>query len=237
MREWVPLIFNTTVIVKCPEHWNPSLARQAQLNPPRTGCWLVSGQTHSVLFKEGRFLLPGTSGHWNPPGVWGCELTEGRGCVVPFPVVHGWFIADPQEMSVKEWSFIRPWSRHGCLPVPGCPLDGKLSSILDWCQGPGLGDALCGVVYWKSSFIQNTDILSRMQVCKASGNARQPEWISLLFQVDDGHTFVIPTLPAKCFLNKENGFLRGGERAELSLEALLGIVICIFSCNSYDPTP
>lgn len=71
-------------------------------------------------------------------GLWavGCRLGLCRAlsCSV-------WFIAEPQEPLVKEPSFIssRHWGQLWCLPVRGCPLDGKLSSVLDrsqpLCQG------------------------------------------------------------------------------------------------------
>lgn len=55
---------------------------------------------------------------------------------------------------------------------------------------------------------------------------------SVLFPGSDGHGFAISPLPPKCFVNKGNGLLRGGEgqeEANLSSQALLA-ASPVFAC-------
>lgn len=75
-----------------------------------------------------------------------CELS-GAGAVLCAPCsCHGWFPADPLWTLVSEGMKFHlcagGWSGYWCPHIRGCPLDGKLSSDLDWRQSLWLGDAL-----------------------------------------------------------------------------------------------
>ena len=168
---------------------------------PGEYCDLPAGKS-IVLLEEGLTLLPESTspfGPWNqldcdsPPN---CELAEGRGCVACALslccVAHRGCSLHVRE-GVKLHLCARHPSGHWWLPVHACPLDGKLSSILDRRQSLWWGDALVWNILLEIQF--HSVLQGSSEGWRTPGKASQAGWLSLLLQGDSECEFVISPLP------------------------------------------